>query len=193
MQADPRSTKRIVRYSLRLWMSLLTRNTWPSGWRKCISRTFHGMSVGGKVHIKSRVLALLIGGIDIIDENRHPYAFILSRVPGFHECCGVGALSSTTLRVLAHKDGAITRSNGSECRRLAPIPKLFPPPFLEPRKAFFKVGHIEYWRNLFYGHPLIQGPPLEAPVISKPSQRTSAPAIWTRNSYTVPLPPRTIP
>src|SRR5205814_652816 len=28
---------------------LLTRNTWPSGWRTCISRTFQGMSVGGNV------------------------------------------------------------------------------------------------------------------------------------------------
>src|SRR5438309_6403510 len=26
-----------------------TRNTWPSGWRRCISRTFHGISVGGNV------------------------------------------------------------------------------------------------------------------------------------------------
>jgi len=30
-------------------MPLLMRKTWPSGWRTCISRTFHGMSVGGKV------------------------------------------------------------------------------------------------------------------------------------------------
>src|SRR5882757_4861591 len=30
-------------------MPLLTRNTCPSGCRKCISRTFHGMLVGGKV------------------------------------------------------------------------------------------------------------------------------------------------
>src|SRR5271166_769295 len=28
---------------------LLTRKTWPSGWRRCISRTFHGISVGGNV------------------------------------------------------------------------------------------------------------------------------------------------
>lgn len=28
---------------------LLTRNTCPSGWRRCISRTLHGMSVGGNV------------------------------------------------------------------------------------------------------------------------------------------------
>src|SRR5512132_3072704 len=27
----------------------LIRNTCPSGWRTCISRTFHGMSVGGQV------------------------------------------------------------------------------------------------------------------------------------------------
>ena len=26
-----------------------TRNTWPSGWRRCISRTFHGISVSGNV------------------------------------------------------------------------------------------------------------------------------------------------
>jgi hypothetical protein len=26
-----------------------TRNTWPSGWRRCIPRTFHGISVGGNV------------------------------------------------------------------------------------------------------------------------------------------------
>src|SRR6266851_1240532 len=30
-------------------MPLLTRNTCPSGCRRCISRTFHGMSAGGKV------------------------------------------------------------------------------------------------------------------------------------------------
>src|SRR5580704_11711527 len=30
-------------------MPLLTRNTCPSGCRKCISRAFHGMFVGGKV------------------------------------------------------------------------------------------------------------------------------------------------
>src|SRR5216683_4262009 len=30
-------------------MPLLTRNTCPSGCRTCISRTFHGISVGGKV------------------------------------------------------------------------------------------------------------------------------------------------
>src|SRR5260370_17529370 len=30
-------------------MPLLTRNTCPSGCRTCISRTLHGMSVGGKV------------------------------------------------------------------------------------------------------------------------------------------------
>src|SRR5262249_15726817 len=28
---------------------LLTRKTWPSGWRRCISRTLHGSSVGGMV------------------------------------------------------------------------------------------------------------------------------------------------
>jgi hypothetical protein len=28
---------------------LLTRKTWPSGWRRCISRTFHGSLVGGMV------------------------------------------------------------------------------------------------------------------------------------------------
>lgn len=26
-----------------------TLKTWPSGWRRCISRTFHGISVGGNV------------------------------------------------------------------------------------------------------------------------------------------------
>src|SRR5215471_9020470 len=28
------------------------RNTWPSGWRRCISRTFHGILVGGNVTSK---------------------------------------------------------------------------------------------------------------------------------------------
>src|SRR5258708_21816792 len=37
---DPHSSRPIPR---------LTRNTCPSGWRRCISRTFHGMSVGGEV------------------------------------------------------------------------------------------------------------------------------------------------
>jgi hypothetical protein len=30
-------------------MPRLTRNTWPSGWRRCVSRTFHGMSCGANV------------------------------------------------------------------------------------------------------------------------------------------------
>jgi TonB family protein len=33
-------------------IALLIRNTWPSGCRTCISRTFHGISVGG--HVTSR-------------------------------------------------------------------------------------------------------------------------------------------
>ncbi len=84
-------------------MPLPTRNTCPSGCRRCISRTFHGMSVGGKV-TSSPAATHCVGRINVVHPHGHPSAFVGGLVSVWSKRGGIRPPAAAPLASLAKKD-----------------------------------------------------------------------------------------
>jgi len=123
----------------------LTRNTWPSGWRRCISRTFHGILVGGNVISSPAVrqcLCISSTSSTQTDIQTPLSALFVSIVL---ERGGVHAAAAASLRSLTKKDASLlARSDCAKRGRSSPVPQFLPSPLFKPHDCSCDVGHIQY-------------------------------------------------
>lgn len=87
--------------------------------------------------------AVLMDGVDVIDPDRHPDAFVVV-VGG--EGFGVRAFAAAALSVMTKEDLDRAALDRSKTGGLAPIPDLFPSKPLEPGDALGEVRHVQYRR-----------------------------------------------
>ncbi len=109
-------------------MPLLTRNTCPSGCRTCISRVFHGMSVGRKVTFS----------------------------PAATHCLWTSSTSSTHTDIHTPLS-AVSSPSGPNVELFAPLPRLPCPPWQRkishsPEPTAPKVGGVPQSQHFFQPH-----------------------------------------
>src|SRR4051812_4069817 len=97
--------------------------------------------------------AVAMDGIDVIDPDRHPHAFVLVIVDS--ERRGHVALAAPALAVLTEEDLAVAGADAAERRRIAPIPTLLPAEALEPFETLDDVGDVEDRRDAVSDHGVI--------------------------------------
>ena len=93
--------------------------------------------------------AVLVDGVDVIDPDGHPDAFVVV-VSG--EGFDVRALAAAALAVVTEEDLDLPALDRPKSGRVAPIPKLLPPQPLEPRDALGEVRDIQYRRYSVCDH-----------------------------------------
>src|SRR3954471_9910416 len=85
----------------------------------------------------------LVGGIDIVDPDRHPdplvAALIAARAKGHP---GI-AFAASALRTFTKKYFAITGADATKRWRISPVPCLGPSQLLEPIEALLYVGDVQ--------------------------------------------------
>src|SRR6266403_1178471 len=86
---------------------LLTRKTCPSGCRRCISRTFHGMSAGER-DVQPGGHALPVDLVHVVNPHRHPDALVSRFVSVWSKRGGVRAPAAAPLAAPAKKDLAFS-------------------------------------------------------------------------------------
>src|SRR5437899_877169 len=90
-------------------------------------------------HVEALFKAFFVNRIDIVDPNRHPDAAFLAIVASRAEGHRHIALAAATLAIQAKKYLTFTRTDTTECRRVAPVPTLFPTKLFKPFYALCEI------------------------------------------------------
>jgi hypothetical protein len=83
-----------------------------------------------------------VNGVDIVDPDAHPHAFVSGFAAAISEGRCVRAFAATALCALAQEDFAMSRAHGAESGRIAPLEASLPAEFFEPGEALLDVGDV---------------------------------------------------
>ena len=89
--------------------------------------------------------AMLMNGVHIFHEDRHPNTLVGSIVTVLAERHFYGAPAAASLTILTEEDLAVTGEDSAEARRIAPVPAFLPPEFFEPLKALSNIRDVQDW------------------------------------------------
>jgi hypothetical protein len=105
-----------------------------------------------KHDLDALICAMPMNFIHVIYPDRHPNALVLGFAALFAKGRGISTSPATSLSIEAKEDLALARAHSTKRRRIAPIPALLPPEFLEPIKALLDIGNIQYRGQSLWMH-----------------------------------------
>jgi hypothetical protein len=133
----------------------LTRNTCPSGWRTCISRTFRHVRRRPR-HLESLREAVLVDGVHVGDPHRHPRLCLPSRRRPDRRSSG-RASPAPALAVLTEKiSHAPEQTTANVGGSLSPMP--LPSPASRTRRSSLDVRDVQNGIESMNEHSAILGP-----------------------------------